>query len=117
MGYSEKLPYYASRTQVQMAYHATEAKIVRRVIRALKKNGTPVTSIWDGEESTAVRTEREAMATVFNLDWAALSTETGSYVLIHIGNAWECITDYTLDLEAALAEAEAWIAKNDPDNR
>ena len=117
MGYSTKLPYFASHEQTQMAYHPTEAKIVRRIIRALKKAGTPVVTIWDGEETTSVRTEREAMATVFNLDWAALLTETGSYVLVHIGNAWECITDYTLDLEAALAETEAWIAANDPDNR
>jgi len=117
MGQQSNLPYYASHSRVQMHYHQTEAKITRRIIRALKKAGTPVTEIWDGEETTAVRTEREAMATVLNLDWAALCTETGSYVLVHIGNAWECITDYTLDLEAALAETEAWIAANDPDNR
>lgn len=112
MGYSTALSYYASHLQAQMHYHPVETRIVRRVIRALKAAGTPVVSIWDGEETTAVKTEREAMAVVFNLDWAMLSTETGSYVLVHIGNEWEAITDYTLDLEAALAEVEEWIADN-----
>lgn len=113
MGYSTALPYYASHSQAQMHYHPIERRIVRRVIRALKAAGTPVTSIWDGEETTAVKTEREAMAVAFNLDWAMLSTETGSYVLVHIGNKWEAITDYTLDLEAALADVNAWTMAND----
>lgn len=112
MGYSTALPYYASHSQAQMHYRPIETRIVRKVIRALKAAGTPVTAVFDGEEKTPVRTEQEAMVEVFGLDMAWLMTEWGSWVVIVIGNRWEAISDYTLDLEAALAEVEAWIAKN-----
>lgn len=115
MGYSTALPYYASHSQAQMHYHPIEAKIVRKVIRALKAAGTPVVAVFDGEEKTPVRTEREAMAVVFNLDMAWLMTERGSWVVIVIGNRWDAISDYTLDLEAALAEVNTWIAASDND--
>lgn len=115
MGYSTALPYYASHSQAQMHYHPIERRIVRRIIRSLKKNGTPVTSIYDGEERTPVRTEREAMSVIFNLDWAMLCTDAGDWVRIDMGNKWESITDHTVDLENALAETEAWIAANDDD--
>lgn len=115
MGYSTALPYYASHSQAQMHYNPVEAKIVRKVIRALKKAGTPVTMVFDGEEKTPVRTEREAMAEVFGLDMAWLMTEQGSWVMIVIGNRWDAISDYTIDLEAALADVNAWTMANDND--
>ena len=33
------------------------------------------------------------------------------------GEGWDCITDYTVDAQEALAETEAWIETNDPDRR
>lgn len=113
MGYSTALPYYATRAQQAAHYHPVETKIVRKVIRALKKAGTPVVAIWDAEEMSYATLERDLMALVFNLDEAWLMAKGGGWVRITLGNEWDAITDYTLDLEAALADTEAWIAKSE----
>lgn len=116
MGYNTKphLPskYREIHVREQMAYHPTEAKIVRRVIRALKKAGTPVVAVWDAEEMSYATLERDLTELVFNLDEAWLMAEGCGWVRITLGNEWDAITDYTLDLESALAEVEAWIADN-----
>lgn len=112
MGYSTALPYYASHSQAQMHYHPIEAKIVRRVIRALKKAGTPVVAIWDSEEMAYADGERKLMDLIFDLDEAWLMAKGGGWVRITIGNDWDALTDYTLNLEAALAEVNAWIDSN-----
>lgn len=89
-----------------------EAKIVRRVVRAMKKAGTPVVSVWDGTETIAATSEGDILDLVFNLDLAYLETASNSWVMIVLGNEWDAISDYTLDLEGALAPVEAWIEKN-----
>lgn len=113
MGYPKALPYYATRAQQAAHYHPVETKIVRKVIRALKAAGTPVVAIWDTEEISYATLERDLMELVFNLDEAWLVTEDGGWVRITLGDEWYAITDYTLDLEAALAGVEAWITKNE----
>lgn len=113
MGYSTALPYYATRAQQAAHFHPVETRIVRKVIRALKAAGTPVVAIWDAEEMSYATLERDLMELVFNLDEAWLMAKGGGWVRITLGNEWDAITDYTLNLEAALAEVEAWITKNE----
>jgi hypothetical protein len=86
-----------------------EATIVRRVFWALKDNGTPVVAVFDGEDRTPVRTLKECMDVVFNLDECHLLTAANSWVFIVMGNGWDALTDYTTDLEGALSEVNAYI--------
>jgi len=90
--------------------HPAEATIVRKVFKALKEAGTPITSVWDGEENTKVGSLQEVLELVFNLDEAFLRTSDGSWVRIILGNEWDALCDYTVDLEDALASVNAYIA-------
>lgn len=91
--------------------HPIEAKIVRKVVRALKAAGTPVISVWDGEDSTPVKTEKEILRLVFNLDSAHLYTANGWVFLVN-GEEWDMLNDYTVNLEDALKPVNDWINKN-----
>jgi hypothetical protein len=95
-----------------IADNPIEAKLVRKVVRALAKAGHPVSSVWDGVETTSVRTERDIMEQVFNLDEAFLQTEDDNWVRLTMGNEWDVITDYTTDLEAALQPVSDYIDKH-----
>lgn len=79
-----------------------EARLTRKVIRALKDAGTPVVEVFDGYETEKVTTERSIMEQVFNLDECFLKTADGSWVRLTLGNEWDVITDYTTNLEDAL---------------
>ncbi|MEQ6896277.1 hypothetical protein [Microbacterium sp. KR10-403] len=89
--------------------HPAEATIVRKVFKALKEAGKPVTSVWDGEENTKVTSLQETMELVFNLDEAFLKTSDGSWVRIILGNEWDALSDYTVNLEDALASVNSYI--------
>lgn len=86
-----------------------EATVIRKVVKALKDAGTPVVKVWDGEETVSVRTTQDVLNEVFNLDQSWLMTANGSWVLIILGNEWDALSDYTTDLEDALAPVNAYI--------
>lgn len=86
-----------------------EAKIVRRIVRELAAAGTPIVSVWDGEESTPATKPKEIVALAANLDQLHLYTATGAWVFIVNGNEWDALSDYTVSLEAALARVNTWI--------
>jgi hypothetical protein len=88
-----------------------EAKIVRKIVKALKKAGTPVTSVWDGVEETPATTTKEILALVFNLDQCHLYTEGTGWVFLVGGNEWDMLSDYTVSLEEALKPVNDWIDK------
>lgn len=94
-----------------LAAHPAERKVLRKIVKALKDNGTPVTEVYDTEEYTKVSSLRSIQEQVFNLDEAWLLTESGSWVRFTMGNEWDCLTDYTTDLEEALAPISEYINK------
>lgn len=85
-----------------------EASIVRRIYKALEKAGTPVISVFDGEEYTNVSSIEEVLQIVFNLDESYLHTE-GSWVRLIMGQDWDTICDYGTSLEDALKPVNSWI--------
>lgn len=87
-----------------------EATIVRKVVKALRDAGNPVVSVWDGEESTPVKTTKDVLNVVFNLDEATLHTATGQFVYIVLGNEWDALADYNVSLEEALKPVNDYIA-------
>lgn len=89
-----------------------EAKITRKVVRALATAGNPVTSVWDGAETTHTRTERDIMEQVFNLDHCWLQTENDDWVLLVRGNEWDMISDYTVACEPDLQSVFEYIEKH-----
>ena len=97
----------------QIKARPVEAKITRKVIRALKAAGKPVSHVFDGGEMVAVRTEQDVLTQVFNLDDSYLYTEDGSWVRLIGGNEWDMICDYTLDLEEILEPVSIWIGDNE----
>jgi hypothetical protein len=94
-----------------------EHKITRKVIRALKAAGTPVVAVWDREERIETPTEHEAMEAVFAVDEAWLLTASGSWVRITLGNEWDALTDYTVDLEDTIAPVSDWAGDQDAASR
>lgn len=97
----------------QIKARPVEAKITRKVVRALKAAGKPVTRVFDGYEMVSVQTERDVMEQVFNLDEARLYTADGSWVFLVMGNEWDLICDYTTDIEDVLKPVNDWIADNE----
>lgn len=89
---------------------STEAKIVRRVVRALAAAGTPVVAVWDGEEETPALAETRVVELAADLDQLHLYTASGSWVFIVNGNDWDALSDYTTDLEPALGPVCDWAA-------
>jgi hypothetical protein len=79
-----------------------ERKLVRKVIRTLKAANLPVVRVDDREEILEVNGEKEILDAVFGVDEAWMFTESNSWVRITLGNEWDVITDYTVDLEDVL---------------
>lgn len=94
-----------------MAALPAERKTLRKVVKALKDAGKPVVIVHDGEEDTPVTTLRSIQEQVFNLDDAWLVTEDGSWVRLVLGNGWDTLTDYTVDLEDILLPVTRYIEK------
>jgi hypothetical protein len=88
-----------------------EARIIRKIVKALKEAGNPVVSVWDGEEDNPVKTKRDIMVQVFNLDQAHLYTKEGGYVFVVMGNEWDTLSDYSMSLEDALKPVNDYIMK------
>lgn len=97
----------------QIANSPIEARLVRKVVRALKAAGSPVVSVWDGEEDCPVKSEKDVLSLVFNLDQAWLKVESGAWVFLVLGNEWDVICDYSVSLEEPLEPVFAYIEKND----
>lgn len=98
-----------------MATHKIEARILFRLVKAFKDAENPVTEVWydtSGEEVVKVKSLRSIQEEVFNLDECWLVTRSGGWVYFILGNRWDAISDYTLDLEDALAPVEAWIEQH-----
>jgi hypothetical protein len=89
-----------------------EAKIVRKVCKALKDSGNPVVSVFDGDDTTPVESTQDVLALVFNLDEAWLTTKTGAQVFLTMGQDWDTVCDYSLSLEAALEPIIDWIIEH-----
>lgn len=109
---SEMTPRLRAFLDEVIANSPIEVEIVRRVVRAMREAGTPVVSVWDGEERTAATREQDILDLVFNLDIAYLETASGSWVMIMLGHEWDALADYAVSLEDALAPVEAWIEEN-----
>jgi hypothetical protein len=97
----------------QIKANPVEARITRKVVKALREAGTPVVTVWDTGVHTPVKTTRDVLDLVFNLDYCYLYTEAQDWVFLVGGNEYDMISDYTIDLEAALKPVFAWIEKND----
>ena len=93
----------------QIAKNPIEARIVRKIVKALKDAGNPVVSVWDGEEDNPVTTKRDVLEQVFNLDQAHLYTKDGGWVFVVMGNEWDVLSDYTVSLEEALKPVNDYI--------
>jgi hypothetical protein len=89
-------------TKSAVQHLPAEATTVRKVVKALKDAGSPVVAVWDGEERVPVSNRDEVLEAVFAVDEAFLYTASGSWVRIILGNEWDALSDYTVDLEDAL---------------
>jgi len=92
----------------------TEGKIVKRLCRTLAASGWAPTHVWDSEEDTPATTTAEVLDLLANLDMAHVhfqNTEArkAGWVYIINGNEWDAISDYTTNLEPAIAPVNAWI--------
>lgn len=97
----------------QITARPTEAKIVRKIIRALKAAGDPIVSVWDGEEQVEVSTEADIMAQAFNLDSLGLYTKSDAWVGLQMGEGLDIMADYSVSLEEALTPVNDWIDAQD----
>lgn len=93
----------------QITARPTEAKIVRKIVRALKAAGDPIVSVWDGEEQVEVSTEADIMAQAFNLDSLGLYTKSDAWVGLQMGEGIDIMHDYSERLEEALKPVTDWI--------
>lgn len=99
-------------TRKGIAHMPIEARMIRLVVKSLKAAGTPVVKVWDSEEWEDTPTRDDVLNAAFNLDECFLYTESGSWVRIVMGNDIDCVVDYTLDLEEALAPVDAYWEKH-----
>lgn len=101
--------------KANMRHNKEEARIVNKVVKALKAAGNPVTEVWydrTGDEAVKVSNLTEVQNEVFNLDEAYLITKDGDWVFIVNGNGWDALTDYTTDIEAVIDPIIEWINKH-----
>lgn len=96
----------------QIEARPIEAKIVKKIVKALEKAGTPVVAVWDGEERTPVSGLEEVNRQVFNLDEAYLYVGTGAWVRLVMGEEYYMLNDYNVSLEDALAPVNDFIDKH-----
>lgn len=95
-----------------MAAMPAERKIIRKLFKALNDAGNPIVAVWDGEEETKVSTLDSINREAFNLDQLHLYTKSDDWVFIVMGEGWDALTDYTVDLEDAIKPVTDYIEKN-----
>lgn len=100
-------------THDQIARRQREARILSRIVKALREAGNPVVSLWDGEESSPVDSVGDVVHLAYNLDEFHLYTKSGGWVYFIMGNQWDGICDYTVSLEEALKPVHEWIEKQE----
>ena len=98
----------------QIKARPIEATLVRKVYKALKKAGTPIVKVYDGEVYETIESEKDLLDLAFNLDEFRAYTADGSWVFVVMGQGAEGLTDYTVSLEAAFEAygIPEWIDKN-----
>lgn len=96
----------------QIEARPIEAKIIKRIYNTLKRAGFPVKKTWDTVDIERVNSLDEVYTIAFNLDEVYLIVKTGSWVRLTMGEEWDLICDYTLDLEEALKPVNDWIDKH-----
>ena len=94
-----------------IAARPVEARLIRKIRKALEAAGTPVVKVWDSEEWVEVTTLRDLYEQAFNLDELYLYTESGSWVRLIMGEGYDLICDHTIDLDDALAPVFKYIEK------
>jgi hypothetical protein len=104
-------PTYAERIAQAIADRPIEARILRKVYRALNSAGTPITRVWDGEEWAPITGCTEFLNLAFDLDELRAYTAEGSWVFLTMGEEWDVICDYTVDLEDALTPVSDYIER------
>lgn len=92
--------------------HFVEATIVKRLIKTLKAAGNPIVKVDDREEATDVKSKRDILEQVFNLDECFLITKSGGYIFFVMGNEWDCIADYNVGLEADIQPVLTFIDRH-----
>lgn len=100
-------------TTEQIAKRPREAKILKRIVKALADAGNPVVSLWDGEEHSPVETAGDVIHLAYNLDEFHLYTKSGAWVYYIMDNGWDGICNYTLSVEEALKPVNEWIEKKE----
>ena len=81
---------------------AIERKVVRNLIRTAKKHGYSLKKVWDGYESLAITTEREALDAVFSVDESTIlfkhpEEPKAHCAVIVLGNSgWDAIADSSM---------------------
>ncbi|ASD51887.1 hypothetical protein JT318_gp02 [Pseudomonas phage PspYZU01] len=77
----------------------TERRIVANLLAFLRFHGWPVVSVWDGEESEQVSSDKAALELIFNLDESRVYFGGGPKALHSVvlvcGNVDDIICDYT----------------------
>lgn len=93
----------------QIAARPLEATIVRKIAKAMRDNGTPITSIEFGEEPETVKTTSDILNLAFNLDELYLITADDRWIKLTMGEGLDIMCDYCSSLEEALTPVTDWI--------
>jgi len=93
-----------------------ELQIVRKTIRTLKAQGFNLAIDDSDEEPTEVGNELAALKLIFDLDECYLivskaGVNRGWVRFVRGNDGWDVICDYTVNLEAALREVNAFAEK------
>lgn len=102
---------YAERIAQAIAARPVEARLVRKVYRALNSAGTPITRVWDGGAWEEIDGCTAFVNLAFDLDELRAYTAEGSWVFLTMGEEWDILCDYTVDLEDALTPVHEYIDK------
>jgi hypothetical protein len=87
---------------------------IRQAIRAVRAAGWELSSVWDGEEVLAVRTEDEAIEAVTAVDSATLNltrdSDAGSILFVLGNDPEEVVCNYTTNLDPWIDRLiDSWI--------
>lgn len=106
---------YSTQTQrfieAQIAARPIEVGIIRRIWEALEDAGTPIVTVWDGEERTDVYDLEGVFELAFNQDEVWLETKRGN-IFLTMGEEWDIICDYHTSLEDALKPVNDYVEAN-----